>query len=333
MRLGVLLLLLMLGLTGCGPPTIQMEMLEPASAHEVTQLRRLAVMHLRNDSGGVSTAALEQSLASVRLGEQQYFTLVDAHVLRNYLDNQGVAMTFNGQELRRYGKGSGADGAVLGTVNKDTWRDEHTMQERSVCIAENENGRCKKYGTRHVPCTRRTGTFSFTPKVVNVGTGQIIFTQEYTETRSDDACRGSSDSLASGSELVVAARNRAMQRFREAVAPHPVLVNIALLVEDDVPMTEPVKAEMARGVEFAKAGRIDRACNVWSAVETARHVGYALPYLRGVCAEQAGDLDVAERAYKEADKRAAQPVPAISEALSRVRRTRQNAELLRLQTE
>lgn len=326
----LLAILAVLGLCGCAPQ-VSMDVLEPATAHGVTQLRRLAVVQFNNDEGGIATAAVEQALSSFTLGQQPYFTLVDAGILKNYLDAQGVEMVFDTKELRKRNKGVGADGVVLGTVSRSSWRDERTTKQRYVCVEWGKNDSCRKYGSRDVPCTRRTGLFSFTPKVVDVNSGKIIFSQEFAENDQEDFCRGTDDPQPSGISLVGTARERAIKRFLRMVAPHVVRVQVPLITADDSGMGKPTREAVAKGVDFAQAGRMDRACATWSAAEASHPGGYALPYLRGVCAEHAGSFDQAEDAYRQADQRCDSPNSDISAALERIGRAKANSRLLEQQ--
>lgn len=329
MRQSLCLLPLLLALAGCAGPSITLNTLEPADADDVTRLQRLAVVRFRNDQGGVATAAVENALTSVIVSGKQYFRLVDSRIQPDYLNNQGVEMSFDAPSISRYGRSAGADGVVLGTVSTSDYRDERTTEQRSVCVSENESGSCKKLAVRKVRCTVRTGEFSFTPKVVNVASGRIIISREFTETEESTDCRGvDDDRLESGAKLVSIARQRAIERFLRLVAPHTVQVRVPLLTSDDQPMSESVKASIASGVNFAEAGRMDRACGQWRMAGQERRVGYALPYLDGVCAEFAGDLGKAKAAYEEADRRSTQPVGEISQALARVRRSMDNAARL-----
>ncbi len=325
-----LALALSFALFGCAPQ-VTMDVLEPAAAHEVTQLRRLAVARFNNDDGGVATAAVEQALSSFSLGQQPYFTLVDPGALRDTPDEQGVKMVFDLKEYRARNKGSGADGLVLGTVSRSSWRDERTVKKRSVCVERTKNDSCRKYETHEVPCTKRTGTFAFTPKVVNVGSGRIIFAQEFAENDEAVFCRATNDARPSGAGLVDKARGRAIARFLETVAPHVAHVRVPLITTDESRMDAATKDAIAKGVDFAQAGRMDQACAVWSQAEAAHPEGYALPYLRGVCAEHAGNLDQAQWAYSLADQRCGRPNTDIADALERVKRALANSQLLEQQ--
>jgi hypothetical protein len=306
-----------------------MDVLEPGSANEVATMRRLAVSKFRNDDGGVATAALENALGSVMVGRKQHFTLVNAQSLQEYSEGLDPDLALVG----RTGKHAGADGVVLGTVTHSGWHDQITSEQRSVCVARNENGACQKMANRPVRCVRRTGTFSFLPKVVRASTGEIIFSQEFSEVEENTACYDRDGmELAPGYALIASAREQAIRQFVETVAPHFVRIRIPLLVEDGTAMPEKIKASITAsiksGVDEVQAGRVDKACAQWSAAGLNSPTGYALPYLNGVCAEYAGDLEAALEQYRLADRRSPKSVPEIGEALSRVRRTQDNQRKL-----
>ena len=333
MRFVAILLCCGLMLAGCGGPAITLERLEPAKAHEVTQLRRISVVPLRNDQDRVATAAVENALSAVRLDQKPYFTLVDTHIQQSALGGKGVELFFEPGKIGQYGRKAGADGVLLGTVTQDTWRDERTYEQRSVCIQENDSGSCKKYAVRKTRCTHRTGTFAFIPKVVNTTSGQIIYSQEFTDAAEETACAGTSSyRLPSGNSLIAKARDRAIQRFIREIAPHAVRTQVTLLTEDDTAMPENIKKIIAQGITFAETERMDRACELWSQAAAQYPEGYALPYLKGVCAEFSGDLEQALAAYTEADQRTQAPEPNISAALQRVRLDRANQAELAAQT-
>lgn len=327
MRLTVSALLLVLALCGCAPQ-VTMNVLAPASAHEVTQLRRIAVARFNNDDGNVTTAAVEQALGAFALGPHPYFTLVDAGALRNAQDPNGVAMTFDTTEYRKRAKGPKASGLVLGTVSHCDWRDERILKKRSICVRRNKNDSCTKYEVHEIPCIRRTGSFAFTPKVVNIASGRIVFAQEFAESQKAEFCRGTNDAQPSGSGLVDTARKRAIADFVKTVAPHVEHVRVSLITEDESAMDETTKQTIAKGVDFAQAGNMDQACAIWNKAEAAHPQGHALPYLRGVCAEHAGDFQQALLAYKLAEKRCPEPSQDIADGLARVQKALANSQLL-----
>lgn len=325
--LGVLALGLMLA--GCAGPRITMEMMEPAATGDVAALHGLAISLFRNDQGGAAKAAVENAVAAVTVGGKPYFTVYDMPSSRSAASDFYETDAY---QLGMQGRSVGADGVVTGTVTRSDCAHERSTEKRYVCVERNENGYCKKLAMRPTECVRRVATFTFIPKVVDAASGRILISREFTGTADSLACAGTEDDqLASPQALLDAARASAVQDFVDRIAPHAVSVQVPLLVEDDSGMPEAVAQSVANGVEFARAGRMDRACSLWQAAAGAHRAGYALPYLCGVCAEYAGDLAGAAQQYTRADENADRPVPEIAQALARVRQAAADREKLKAQ--
>lgn len=322
MRARHILCVFLLALCGCAGPSVTLRSLKPAANAEAARMRTLAVGSLRNDDGGVASAALESALSGVRLSGRPYFRLLAADA---ELEEQIPG-------LRRRGVLAGVDGVVLGTVTYSDWRDRHVNNRRYVCVDYRDNGDCRKRAMRDVRCVDREGVFAFTPRLVQAATGRVVFAREMRETVRSSFCPGvENEHSRPGADLVAEARTRAMERFRDEIAPHYVSVGVPLLVEDDSDMPVAVKKSVDDGAAFATAGDMGRACSLWRAANGAHPSGYALPYLLGVCAESSGDETGALRQYELASRRTSRPVPAVSDALARVRAAVAEAPALRTQ--
>lgn len=306
-------------LCACAAPVVKKQVLAPAAATEVARLTRLRVAPFDNDPGGLVRAAVEFSLVSVLVEGRPYFTMLDAAARTENLGKplQWVDSTKPKAQPIRYG----AEGLVQGSVGKNGWRNEHYSEQRRECLAEDDKGRCRFWNNVSITCTRRVAQFSFTPRVVARDSGEVLLAQEFSESRQSSACPDNG-SPTSGSILLAAAQDKAIARFRDHVAPHLVTLEIPLLTEDDSAMSPQVKTLVAGGVDFAQAGRNDKACTLWRDAARSHGAGSALPYLSGVCAELEDDLDQAEGFYALAEERAGRPVPEVSAALARLKATR-----------
>jgi len=314
-------------LAGCAPPTVVKEVLAPAQAGDVARLTRLRVLPFDNDSGGQARAAVEQALASVTVSGRPYFAIVtpDAPAAPQGTPMQWSAPGKAKAQPIRYG----SEGAVQGVVNSNSWRDEPYQETRRECLAEDNRGRCLAWGNRPVRCVRRTATFSFTPRVAARDSGVVLFSQEFSESGASRACLDAG-APESGQSLLARARDKAVARFRNQVAPHVVRVAIPLLLED-ASMDSRIRTLAAGGAEYAAAGQTDKACRIWRRAAAEHAAGYALPYLCGVCAELEDHLDEAEGLYDQAGRRSRAPVPEIAAALQRVREARTSLERLESQ--
>lgn len=313
-------------LCACATPVVKKQMLIPAPAAEVARLTHLRVTGFDNDDSGQVRSAVESALASVVVDGRPYFTLVGASAppatnLGKPL--QWVDTTKTKVQPIRYG----AEGLVQGSVNQNGWQDERYTEMRRECVAEDARGRCILMGYNHVQCLRRVAQFSFTPRVVSKDTGEVLLSQEFSETGQSSACLDNG-SPTSGVGLLAAARAKAITRFKNHVAPHYVTLDIPLLIKDDSGMSAQVKTLVAGGIDFAKAGQTGKACQVWRSAAGRHAAGFVLPYLSGVCAELEDDLDQAEGFYALAQQRAPKPVPEIATALARLKSTRVDLDRL-----
>jgi len=326
-RLALVLCCLFL-LPACAAPVVSKQVLVPAPAAEVARLTRLKVTAFDNDGTGQVRAAVESALASVVVDGRPYFTVVGASAPAGSLGKpmQWIDSSRPKAQPIRYG----AEGTVQGSVGQNDWQDERYTEKRRECVAEDAKGRCIFWGNREVRCVTRVARFSFTPRVVAKDTGEVLLAQEFAETGRSSACLDKG-APTSGSTLLAAARAKAIARFRDHVAPHVLVLEIPLLTEDDSGMGAQAKAEVASGVDFAKAGQTDKACALWRNAARSHGAGFVLPYLSGVCAELADDLDQAEGFYSQAEQRAGRPVPEIAEALARLKTTRADLDRLEQQ--
>ena len=184
-----------------------------------------------------------------------------------------------------------------------------------------------------VQCAKRTAVFGFTPKIVNVETGRIAATDTFEAMESDAVCETDEAALKPGAVLLDKARSRAVQDFRKAVAPRYVTVEITLMkdVMDGTP--EPVEKLVKQGVDWAKEGRLDRACELWRTAFDQGPQSLAAPYNLGVCAEVGGDMESALEYYTQADQNALEPEKLVNQALERVRKAQSDQQRLRRQME
>lgn len=315
-------------LCGCAAPTVKKSSLAPAPAAEVARLTRLRVAPFENDGAGQVRAAVENALASVVVDGRPYFTIVDSSAPAADLGKPLQWIDSSKPKARpiRYG----AEGTVQGRVNENGWRDEGSTETRKECVAENDKGRCVRWRNRIVQCITRVARFSFSPRVVNKDTGEVLLAQEFAESGQSSACLDKG-SPASGASLLSAARAKAIAQFRNHVAPHSVSLDIPLLTEDDSGMDARTKTLVSGGVDFATSGQTGKACQVWRSAARSHAAGFALPYLLGVCAELEDNLDLAEEQYALAAQRAHVPVPEISAALWRIKTARADRDRLEQQ--
>jgi len=305
--------------SGCAQ-TVKTKMLLPAKCHEAAKLRKVAVLPFDGRGGNQVRADIEALLVGIVVKNEPYFKVIERAAINRIVKEQSFQLSgaVDEETASQVGKLLGADGIVLGAVTQST-EDASYSEKRSVCASKDKDGKCTRRREYSVSCTKRNAYFSFTPKVVNVTTGQIVASETLSAQADDSVCRDSERALKNRKELLSKAKTIAVEKFREMVAPYYVDVTIKLLTKDDTKIPSEAKKKINAGCKWSKEGRLDRACELWNDAYKLHPQGYAIPYLLGFCAETSGDLDSALSHYEKADRNTSAPVEEISEALARVK--------------
>jgi hypothetical protein len=149
-------------------------------------------------------------------------------------------------------------------------------------------------------------------KIVSVATGRIVASEVLVGHNSQQTCADSSpnsDAVAglvktlmggdtkkantdmrSDAEMLGAAKQEALNKFREMIAPHYVNRQFVILEGDDTNPPAAAKDKITQGIQWAKEGRLDQACEIWQDAYGLHAQGYAIHYDLGLCAEMVGKL-------------------------------------------
>jgi curli biogenesis system outer membrane secretion channel CsgG len=323
--------LLVFTLIGCGTPKVTSQVLLPAKSHEASQVKRVAILPFSGASD--ISNEVEAMLVNTRVQGQLYFTVVERTALNKVMKEQAIALSGAVDETTaaRVGKLVGAEGVIMGVVKTDMAHKPYE-ETRSKCLAYDKKFNCTNQREYTVRCVKSDAYFSFTPKIVSVATGHILASEVLVGRSSLQRCDDSSSGgnavadlasmlmgggasktnagMRSDSEMLGEAKNQALNKFREMMAPHY-----------DHPPPAAAKEKVAQGVKWAKEGRLDRGCEFWQEAYSLHAQGYAIHYNLGLCAEMVGKLPEALDYYEKADRLTGKPVKEINEALGRVRQT------------
>jgi hypothetical protein len=315
----VLFLLPVLLLWGCST-SVKTKMLAPARAHQVAQLARVAVIPFSGTKGSQISNEIETTMVSVQVDGKPFFRVIERAEIAKVAKEHRFQMSglVDDATAASFGKILGVQSIVIGVVNQYKTEDKHYSEKRSKCSSQDKKGNCRNYSEYSVSCTERTANIQFTPKIVNIETGSIAASEVMSGIATDSACSDSGSALQGRDELLELARRVAMKQYRTFIAPYYVDVEIKLITSDDSHMEGQVKDKIDQGVGWAKAGRLDRACECWEDASKRHKGGYAIPYLLGVCCEVRGELDKAQAHYTMADRETTKPVKEISASLARV---------------
>jgi len=328
-------------LISCAPPAVKTNALVPARFHEATTLREVAVLPFDGPGGKEFAAEIEGVLASVNIDDKQYFTMIDRTKLDKILTEQALSQTGSIDEssAAKVGKLVGAKGIYAGVITARNVANTPYTEEREECSqyqtlydkqGKAYQGSCLSYRKWTVQCSQKNATFSFTPKLISVESGRIIYSNNCVGTGSGKGCtdRGG---LPSDQILLGTAISAAKMTFKKDVAPNYVLVTIRLMDSKDGITSKEAGEKLDQSLDFAKHNRLDRACELWGEARILSPSSATLLYNLGVCAEARGDLDNALNLFKKADRALNKPNDLITAGIGRVSESIRKQQILKEQ--
>lgn len=331
-RQGIIFVVLVFVLSACATPAINTISLVPAKSDEAAKLKQVAVLPFEGQDGKKFASEIEGVLASINIGDKQYFTLVDRTVLEKLLDEEtrlSQSGVVDPKTAAKIGKAVGAKGIYTGVITTANSIDNNYSAKRDRCVNYNEKEKeCKQWQEYTVSCTKRSAAFSFTPKLIEVETGRVVYANNISGTSEAQVCKDQQTPLPSGFELLGRAKKTVIETFRKDIAPSYVNVRVELMDLTDGITTKDAKQKLKNGLDFAKSGRLDRACEIWGEARILSPDSPSLIYNLGVCAETTGDLELALDLYKKSDRLLNKPDGRITIALRRASSTIQNQKRL-----
>jgi hypothetical protein len=327
-KAGFTLLLASVVSLACSAPAIRTTVLVPARFHEATRLKEVAVLPFDGPGGKEFAAQIEGVLAAINIDGKQYFTLIERTRMENIFREQELSQTGMVDETTavKVGKMTGAKGIYTGVVTSRI-RDTHYRHNRQECVRKQikydkkgnaYEGDCVSWRNHAVPCIRRNAAFSFTPKLIEVETGRIIYSHSLDEVASASACQDSGIPLPSGFELMTRAKESSLAAFKRDIAPSYATFNIRLMDSKEAIASKEAARKLDQGMDYVKNNRLDRACELWGEGRILSPNSPSLLYNLAICAEVRGDLEKALNLYQEADRALNKPDEKISAGIGRV---------------
>ena len=312
--------LVCLALISCAPPAVKTTALVPAKFHEATKLTTVAVLPFDGPGGREFSNEIEGALAAVNVDDKQYFTLIDRTKLEKILKEQEFSQTGIVDETTasKVGKLLGAKGIYTGAVTGRSCEDSRFTEKRSKCASQDRDGKCTRWTEYSVSCTKMDAIFSFTPKLIEVETGRIIYSNNISGAASGSGCQDSGRPIPSENDLIAMAKEKCKDSFKRDVAPNYVTFNIRLMESKEGITSKEAEGKMDQAMDFAKNNRLDRACELWGESRVLSTNSPSLLYNLGICAEVRGDLESALDLYKKADRALNKPDERITAAMGRV---------------
>jgi len=307
-------------LFGCAGPKVQMTVVDPPSVAEALKLKRIAMGEFEGPPPEASTFAhdVESLLTSVRIQGKPYFEIVSSSV--------------------------NADGKFLGNIVRSGVTESPYQEVRSQCAQSrtryNKKGQavgedCISWSNYAVNCIKRDAEFELAPRLTDTATSKSIFSDKLKGSASDKGCSDSRRPVSDGAALLAQARKDVLAQIRVALAPVESSIAVEIMKADGSWFDEAGSMrskesgpKFAGGYEFAKAGRMDRACEIWKEMEPIENEYVPLLYNIGLCEESSGNAENARDYFIRADKLSKTPDKRIATALARIGKQVESKQIL-----
>ncbi len=272
-------------LSGCAAPKVNVAGRFPANNQRAANLRRVTIAGFQGRGGSNFAAALETELASTKFDGKPYFTLVRCST--SYGANAILA--------REYGRKVNANGVYFGQIREQV-KNEPQQMEMTKC-ARWDNLVCKQWYKVPVTCEKRTIAVTATPELLNVTTGEIVYTAEKAGQEQTTWCPG--ETRKNDISMIAAIQRGILHDIRMDVAP-TVKILQAKVMDDTNGLDDTMSALFEKAVEQVKSGNTQSASKAWAKIHDKNPLHMPTIFNLGVCAESAGHYKKALALYKQA---------------------------------
>jgi len=327
---GTLLVSTLIGLfAACGPQTIQTKVWMPPREGRMTKVKRLAILDFdgpwywsHRDTRAGLRAKIEARINNIQVKGKPHFKVVDRHNMNRVLKEQNISLSENAdpKTSARVGKLLGIDAFMTGRMNENWVRDSSYKKTKKKCKRRSK-GKCREWEKVSVTCTKRTAKVEFVPKIVDINTGELLFSDTIVGWGEAKDCPGG-DGIASKDAVFTYALNEALNQIATNIAPYRVTLSLSLK-DADAPIEENATAASQFGgaMKFLKAGRMDRACKLFEDChESVGHTSIAALYNLGICEETKGNPGEALKLYQQIDQMLVEPDDMVNSALTRAQK-------------
>lgn len=307
--------------TGC-VQKVKMKVLEPAEVARVANTKVIAVTDFKKDYGVGLSGKIETEISKQILDGKPYFTAVDRKAINNVVREQRFQSSglLNEETAVQLGKLIGAQALISGEITSTSSSDTHYREQRTKY--RNPLKPLETAYTVNVYCKKRVIGMGATIKIVDVKRGDIVYADNLTQNKTYKHCNDDSNPLPSKAQGIEQIANIIAKSFVFKLAPHYVYISVDLIEDIEFDTADANKKGLEGALEWIKAQRYDKASEILEKLNGAlQGKSYAVIYDLGVVTEAQGQLEEAQKLYKEADALTMAPVEAINNSLTRIAQT------------
>ncbi len=307
--------------TGC-VQKVKMKVLEQAEVARVANTKIIAVTDFKKDYGVGLSGKIETEISKQILDGKPYFTAVDRKAINNVIREQRFQSSglLNEETSVQLGKLIGAQALISGEITSQNSSTTNFREQRTKY--RNPLKPLETAYTVNVYCQKRVIGMGATIKIVDVKRGDIVFADNLSENISYKHCNDDSNPLPSQAQGVQQIADSIAKNFVFKLAPYYVYISVDLIEDIEFDTTDANKKGLEGALNWVKSERYDKAAPILEKLNGAlQGKSYAIIYDLGVVTEAQGQLEEAQKLYKEADALTMAPVEAINNSLTRIAQT------------
>jgi len=314
----ILLSLSLIFFTACSPK-VNIQALQPAQVDSVSQTKIIAMHNFKDDSMGLSSK-IQTLLASKKIDNKNYFTLVSREDIKRILHEQklqdsGLLDEGTAVEL---GNLLGAQALITGSISNKSSSDARYYVKRSKCVDKE----CKQMKEYSVACTTRTINLSAQIRIVAVEKGDIIFGDNLHAKKEWSACSDRNNVLPSKAHGLDLLSSKLARDFSAKLTPYYKNFSVVLLDEPDLEYTQQQEKILENALIYIERQRYTKADDLLSRLlSQTQERSFVAAYNLGVVKEVQGSLQEAQELYALADNLSIEPVEEIDFAIRRISRS------------
>ncbi len=284
----------------------------PPRNAEASKIHQLSIVPLANQTSQSIARSVEGAMIGLKFAEKPYYTKVA-------LDEANAATLLTPQALQGVVTRDQTQG-VLTVLFTGQRLDRRSYQEsRSECTAKSSgfSFKCPAGATRtfQVQCEEKTAYATADVRVYDASSKRTVYSDTLAEKAGGSAC--SDQATVVDADLIGQAIGALSMRIVSAVAPTTQLRPLDLM-EPDALVTGAATATFQEGLRFARAKRLDEACNRFGDLYDNNKESTNLTYNVAFCDEARGDLVNAVSRYRRASELAHGPNSQIDKHLNAV---------------
>lgn len=309
---------------------------------EVAQAGSVGVLRFKGRDGEVFAASLTASLQSAEIDGQQLLAVKPIEGM-NFKSAQDMS-TAEIAAAVQLGRKLGVKVVMTGLISTAAVTSSDFTRTESVCLKSKGLFKCEQAAPRTVQCTKYSGQYTVTPKAVRVADSALIYSETLSAQDSFTTCggqvqaetvqemfsglgalvgRGPSTPVraASPEELLDRMRAKVVEQIRQHIVPYNKTVTVTFRDETNQ-LSKPAQANLKNALDFAQAGRLDRACSILETMmDDSTRENVTLLYNLGVCQEVLlpEDPSAALEYYAKADQLLTKPDKLVSAAYLRTK--------------